>query len=108
MSVHEIMEQALSPLSCAYGHAPMKARPDTYVAWFEVLAQPALHSANVRRRTGHMLQVDIYSREPIEALTDTVLGLLEAGGFRVASWGPEEYEDDTRYRHLPITVRYNT
>lgn len=108
MNIHEIMEQALSPLDCYYAHAPVKQRPDTYVAWFEVLGTPALHSSGERRRVEHMLQVDIYSQAPVEALTDTVLGLLKAGGFRVASWGPEDYEADTRYRHVPITVRYNT
>ena len=36
------------------------------------------------------------------------LQLLKAGGFRMASYGPEDYEDDTRYRHMPITVRYYT
>ena len=53
MNVHEIMEQALSPLDCYYAHAPVKQRPDTYVAWFEVLGTPALHSSGERRRVEH-------------------------------------------------------
>lgn len=108
MTTHEAMDQALSPLTCPHGHAPVKARPDTYVSWFEVLAQVSLDASDKPRRIEHMLQVDIYSRGATEALTDTVLQLLKAGGFRMASYGPEDYEDDTRYRHMPITVRYYT
>ena len=108
MSEHEAIERALSPLSCPYGRAPVKARPDTYVSWFEVLAQSALDASNSTRRMEHMMQVDIYSRGATDALLDTVLRLLRGGGFKVASYGPEDYEDDTRYRHVPITVRINT
>lgn len=108
MTEHEAMEQALRPLSCLYGRAPVKARPETYVSWFEVLAETALDASNRPRRMEHMLQVDIYSRGATDTLLDNVLQLLRGGGFKVASYGPEDYEEDTRYRHVPITVRINT
>ena len=108
MTVHESMAQALGTLPCPSGHTPMSERPDTYVSWFEVLAEPALDSSNRLRRMEHMLQVDLYSKAPTERLLSRLLTALTAGGFRVASYGPEDYEDDTRYRHTPVTVRFYT
>ena len=107
-NVHETMKTALKTLPCPSGHAPLGSRPDTYVSWFEVLAEPALEASNRTRRVRHMLQVDIYSKAPTEALLEQLLRLLKAGGFKIASYGPEDYEEDTRYRHTPVTVRIDT
>ena len=108
VTVHESMAQALRELPCASGHAPLGARPDTYVSWFEVLAQPALDASDRPRRLAHTLQVDLYSRNPTDTLLAALLTALRRGGFRIASYGPEDYEDDTRFRHMPVTVRFYT
>ena len=108
MNVHETMKAALRTLPCPSGHAPLGSRPDTYVSWFEVLAETVLDASNRPLRLRHMLQVDIYSKAPTEALLETLLRLLKAGGFKIASYGPEDYEEDTRYRHMPVTVRIDT
>lgn len=104
--VHETLERALSALPCPAGRRPVADRPDTYVSWFEVLGQPALHASNRIRRFERIMQVDIFSKQPIDGLRKEVLALLKEAGLIISSEGPEDYESDTRYRHLPITCSW--
>ena len=108
MTAHFAIDMALQELGYPHGPAPMKTKPDTYVSWFEVLAQTVLDASNKPRRIDHMIQVDVYSKGATEELTALVIRLLQDNGFKLASYGPEDYEEDTRYRHMPITVRYRT
>lgn len=105
-SVHHAMAAALSRLPCKCGRAPIGEQPDTYVAWGEVLCVPAARASNRVTRRVHLMQVDIYSKEPYDKLLAATLTALKEGGFAVSSYGPEGYEADTRYRHMPITCRW--
>lgn len=107
MTVHEILLSALSGLAPKVGRAPLSERPDTYIAWFVLRSAPE-SASNRWYRVQHLIQVDLYSRRPLDELLDQTLRRLQLAGCNVESWGPELYESDTRYRHIPITLRLAT
>lgn len=107
MTIHEVLKGALTGLAPKVGRHPLDERPDTYIAWFEVLATPVTAS-NQWIRVRHMMQVDIYSKQPLDELVAAVLYKLRRAGCQIVDWGPELYESDTRYRHVPITLRLTT
>ena len=103
MTIHEVLKEALTGLAPKVGRHPLDERPDTYIAWFEVLATPVTAS-NQWIRVRHMMQVDIYSKQPLDELVAAVLYKLRRAGCRIVDWGPELYKSDTRYRHVPVTL----
>lgn len=107
MDVNENMMRALSALPCEVCREPALAQTDTHVSWFKVMSYPMLDASNRARAVSHMMQVDVYSKRPVDDLAEAVLDALRTGGFKIASWGPDGYEDDTGYHHVPITVRWS-
>ena len=107
MDVNSVINRALSPLPCPASQRPAKPQ-ETYVSWFEVLAQPALSASNAPRRTEHMVQVDVYSKQPPAELVRLVVELLRGAQVRVSSYGPLDFESDTGYHHMPITCWWNS
>lgn len=107
MTIHEVLKGALTGLAPKVGRYPLDARPETYIAWFEVLATPETAS-NRWYRVRHLMQVDIYSKKPLDELLAAVLHKLRKAGCAISDWGPETYEPDTRYRHVAITLRLAT
>lgn len=107
MTIHETLKAALDGLAPKVGRHPLDERPDTYIAWMEILAKPVTAS-NRWHRTDHLVQVDLYSKEPLDELITAALHALRRAGCRISDWGPETYETDTRYRHIAITLRLTT
>ena len=107
MTIHEVLKTALTGLAPKVGRYPLDERPDTYIAWFEVKARPE-NASNRWIRVQHLMQVDIYSKKPLDKLLAVVLHKLRKAGCAISDWGPETYEPDTRYRHVAITLRLAT
>ncbi len=107
MTVHELLKAALTDLAPKVGRYPLDERPDTYIAWFEVRATPETAS-NHWIRVQHLMQVDIYSKTPLDELLTVTLHQLRKAGCHIVDWGPETYETDTRFRHVAITLRLAT
>nr|DAQ01337.1 MAG TPA: Protein of unknown function (DUF806) [Caudoviricetes sp.] len=107
MTIHEMLGNALKGLAPAVGRYPLNECPDTYIAWFEVKATPE-SASNRWIRVRHMMQVDLYSREPLDTLLAATLYALKRAGCVISDWGPETYETETRYRHIQITLRLTT
>ncbi len=107
MTVHETIKAALEGLAPRVGRHPLPDRPDTYIAWMEVLARP-ISASNAWIRVEHLMQVDLYSQSPLDELLARTLHSLRRAGCRIDDWGPETYELDTGYRHIAITVRLAT
>lgn len=108
MNVYEVFQAALSSTPYPVTQPPVKGDAPVYLAFFEVLGQPDAFASNQPRRIRHTMQVDIYSRRQIGPEFLTVAKALRAAGVTVASWGPADYEIDTRLHHLPITCYYST
>lgn len=107
MTIHETLRAALSGLAPKVGRYPLDERPDTYIAWMEVLSRP-VSASNRWVRVEHLMQVDLYSKGPLDELLILTLRRLRTAGCRISDWGPETYETDTRYRHIAITLRLTT
>lgn len=107
MTIHETLLHTLGGLAPAVGRAPLSKRPDTYIAWTLIRSAPRTAS-NRWLRAEHLVQIDLYSTAPLDELLTLTLHRLRKAGIQVADWGPETYETDTRYRHIPIDVRLVT
>ena len=102
MTVNEVITQALSTLPYERSRPPAKAKAQTYVSWFEVTDSTGFQASNRALRTVYLMQVDIYSKKPLTDQPDCVKAALRAAGLKIDSAGPEDYEEDTGYHHLPI------
>lgn len=107
MTAHETIRAALEGLAPRAGRHPLPDRPDTYIAWMELLGKP-ISASNTWIRVEHLMQVDLYSQFPLDDLLARTLHNLRRAGCRIDDWGPEIYEQDTGYRHIPITLRLAT
>lgn len=107
MTVHQILKNALDGMAPKVGRYPLDSRPDTYIAWFGLKSTPE-RASNQIIRVRHLMQVDIYSRAPIDDLLAAVLLRLKKAGCSIVDWGPETYETESRYRHVAITLRLAT
>lgn len=107
MTVHEVFQAALTATPYPVTQPPIKGDAPAYLSFFEVLGQPAAFASNHPQRVRHTMQVDIYGRQQIGPEFLVVAKALRAAGISVASWGPADYETDTRWHHLPITCYYS-
>lgn len=87
MTVNETLKAALTGLAPKVGRYPLDERPDVYIAWFEVRAAPETAS-NRWTRVQHLMQVDIYSRPPLDKLLAAVLLRLREAGCPHCGLGP--------------------
>ena len=90
------------------GLYPVTKKPVTgpdpcYLTYEEVQGRYTAHASNQAQRITHMIQVDIFSRQAVGPELTEVRAALGLAGANVVSWGPEQYEPDTRWHHLPIT-----
>lgn len=103
MDVFKHFQAALSSTPYPVTQPPIRGGEETYLSFFEVLGRPDAHASNKPRRITHTMQVDIWSRTQIGPEFPAVARALRDADIIVASWGPADYEADTRWHHLPIT-----
>ena len=98
----EAVKALLDPLGYDVRKWPGLTGQTTYIALtvLEMTAPPRAGNRPLRRVAE--IQVDVYSRLPIDALCDHVIVALEGGGCPVVRTGQETRETDTGYNHMPI------
>lgn len=106
MTVHEVINAALASLPYEISRPPAKGSEQTYVSWFEVDSHTAYQASGERLRTEYLMQVDVYTKLPLVEQPDAVRDALRAAGLKIDHSGPEDYEEDTGYHHLPIRCRW--
>lgn len=104
--INEIVVKALAGLPCPVSRSPAAGNVEQYITFSEVSAAPVLHSSNRMRRIEHVVGIHIYSQEHYWALLCAVLERLIEADALVDGWGPEDYEEDTGYHHMPINARW--
>lgn len=104
--VNEVMCAALSTLPWPATQQVSAGKEDIYLRWSTVLGSYPLYASNAPRRVSYLMTVDIFSKLPIGDELAQVQAALVAAGIKPTSWGPQYYETDTRYHHLPITCRW--
>jgi len=108
MNVFSIFQTALESTPYPVTQIPVKGDAPVYLSFFEVLGHPDAYASGEAQRVTHTMQVDIWGRQAIGPELPAVVKALRAAGVRVGSWGPADYETDTRWHHLPITCYYAT
>ena len=98
----EAVKAALDPLGYDVRRWPGKTGDESYVALTVLSVDAGLTAGNLPRRRQQRVQVDLYSLLPTDALCDRAIAALEAAGCPVSGVGPELYETDTKYHHMPI------
>lgn len=82
---------------------PAEGTGDTYCSFFLVSGR-VYTASNAVRRWRTMIQVDLWSRLGAGPDVKRLLNALAGAGFAIRDYGPETYEDDTRWYHMPVTV----
>jgi len=104
MTIDERVYSALSATGIDVTQRPVVGDGERYLTWEQTLGTMSLYSSNEGRSIRHMITVHLYSREPVAGTTFwTIVQKLKLQSILVSSWGPEAYETDTAWYHLPIT-----
>ena len=106
MEIGELFYSTLSALPCHVSTVPAGGKHMTYATFNLAYGKYQNYASNEPHRTYHMVQVHVFSLEhdgTHRALMYQAIELLRAVGVKVRSWGPDEYEADTRYYHIAVT-----
>ena len=104
VTAFEIVKQALAACPYPVTQKPVAGTQPVYLSFEQIYARP-VRASNGMRRAVSTMQVDIWSRQSVSPELYPVMRALEAAGVRVQGWGPQIYEQDTRWHHLPITCQ---
>ncbi|MDR3050924.1 MAG: hypothetical protein LBU67_04310 [Oscillospiraceae bacterium] len=90
MDVDQAFRAALSTLPYPTTQVPSTGKGSVYLAWQELLQTGALYAGNRSLRTEHMVQVSVYSLQPLtgDHLRE-IKRALRDGGIHVGSLEPE-------------------
>ena len=102
MNIKKVIKTALMGVDAALSRTTMKF---PRVCFFEYLEQPEWFGDGCEEIRGHYVQVDIFSKDDAMALTDDVMGRMEAAGFDYLS-SEDLYEDDAQVYHRAIRYLY--
>lgn len=104
--VHQAFCAALSTLPYPTSRWPSAGEGRIYTAWQELLETPVVYASNQVRRLEHLVQVNVYSEQPLTAKElEKVRHALQSHGIRV-SLGPELYDHELKRHHRPLTCRW--
>ena len=105
MIAFEAIQRALQ--SCGYPatQIPVTGDAPVYVGWQMIVAVPKVASNGIRRITT-TFQVDVWGRLPIGPELYPVLKALTKHKLVPVRWGPQIYEQDTGWHHLPVEAQY--
>lgn len=105
MTAFEAITRALAACPYEATQVPVRGKGPTYVSYQLVSGKP-VSASNAAQRWIATMQVDIWSRRAVAPELYPVLKALADGGITVTRWGPQMYEDDTGWHHMPITCEY--
>ena len=104
MNINSPVENALSGVGCPI--RPIKVtdgkKPETYITYYTYLETGELYGDDEELTESTFGTIDIFSKINFKRLVDEVKRALKKAGFTVVSSGPEMWEDDTGYYHVPV------
>ena len=104
MTAFEQVNQALAACPYPVTQVPVRGTGQIYLSFFQVSSR-LVRASNGARRVISTMQVDIWSRQAVSPEVYVVAKALQHAGLTVSSWGPQIYEEDTRWHHMPITCQ---
>lgn len=81
-------------------------KAETFITYQLVLSNDTAAADDEMQATEYTYRVDLYSKRDYIALLRRIKRALLAAGFYGITIDPEVYESDTRYYHVPITVKF--
>lgn len=108
MTLEEIVYNALRQTGIEVTQLPVVGTARKYLTWYEVTGTFERYASNAPKRVNHMITVDLYTREsPLSSEVMEILMTLRRNGIDPVSWGALDYENDTKWYHMPITCNVN-
>lgn len=106
MSINNIVITTLSTLKVPVEYLVYTGTASTYITFFKYNEKGTMQADDEEQMTRHSVQVDIWGKGNIEALTKQVKTNLQAVGFtRVGFF--EGYEKDTKLYHKAYRFYYS-
>lgn len=106
MTLEEIMYAALAATGIEVTQEPVKGKGDKYLTWQMTSGAFDAYASNMPARVRMTATVHMYSRvSPTSDDRAALIRCLMDNGIRVIGWGALDYEDDTKWYHLPVNVR---
>ena len=111
MNINPIIESALSGLTLNAKSVPVypivctdATKPSTYITYYTMLEKNNAYADDEEVETDTTGTVDIFCKGNYKSLLADVKARLKIAGFTISSSGPEQYESDTGYYHVPIDI----
>lgn len=81
-------------------------KPKTYVTWQQVIAQPIIHADDGSSIDAMTYRVTLFTKlADYSSTADKLVNALKDAGYYICSRDAENYESDTGYYMMPITIQ---
>ena len=104
MNINPIIESALAGIGCPVSAIKISdaGKPETYIPYYTTMENGELFGDDEEIGGATYATADIFSQRNFKVLVRDVKKALNAAGFTVTSAGPEMWEKDTGYYHVPV------
>ena len=105
MNINPIVEKALYGIGCPVSAVRIKPgeKPETYITYYTVSESGELFADDEERAETTYGTVDLFSKTNYKKILKNIKSRLKKAGFMVTSSGPEMWENDTGYFHIPVS-----
>jgi hypothetical protein len=106
IDVDALVQTTLETLGVPARRLTYKGDAGTYITWQRILGEDAAFADDGAEAKEHSYRADIFSKSDYAALIVGTEKALKTSGFYGVSDGPETYEKDTAFFHMPISFSY--
>ena len=83
-----------------------KDKPNQYCTFTRIMGGAAIRADDVQQVGKETYRVTLYSKSDFEEILQKIIDTLEAAGYYINSQDGENYETDTGYWQVPITIQF--
>lgn len=105
MSVNKLIMDTLEPLNVPVSSGVYNQTADTYIVFLEYDQSGALFADDEEKKTGHLFQVDVFSKGNYLKLVKELKKLLKKEGFR-RKFETETYEEEMKRFRKTLRFTY--
>lgn len=104
--VDERLKAALTRAGVPVARLKYTGRADTFITFRLLDGGEENHSDDDSHAEALTYRMDVFSKSDYTELVKTVKQAIKAAGFYGIVTGPEMYESDTEFYHMPIEANY--
>lgn len=101
-SLQNVLESAGLPAQ--RGVYTGKKKPAAYYTFLRIMKNAAVNADDKRQGSREMYRITLFSKADFEEQLEKTLEILEAAGYYINSVDTEEFETETGYWYVPITI----